>query len=50
MSLLFLLFLVTILLALFNREKASFVAFGVAIVASTLWFLHHASSSLTLQL
>lgn len=50
MALLFALFLVVMILTLANREKASLVLFGTAIVLSTLWFLHHASSTLTIQL
>jgi hypothetical protein len=50
MSLLFVLFLVVMILTLCNKETASFVAFGVAMVMSTLWFLHHAGSTLTIQL
>ena len=50
MSLLFVAFLVTMILTLCNRERLSFIAFGVAMVLSTAWFLHHASSTLTLQL
>jgi len=47
---LFLLFLVTMILAIANKEKLSFIAFGIAITVNTLWFLHHATSSLTIQL
>lgn len=50
MSFLFLLFLVVMILALANREKLSFMTFGVAIILSTLWFLRHATSSLEIQL
>ena len=50
MSLLFALFLVSILLALTNREKASFIAFGVAMAASLYWFHYHASTPLAIML
>ena len=50
MSLLFSLFLVVMILALANKEKLSFMTFGVAIILSTFWFLHHATSSLEIQL
>jgi len=50
MSLLFVAFLVTMMLTLCNKERLSFIAFGVAMALSTVWFLHHASSTLTLQL
>lgn len=50
MSLLFVLFLAVMILTLRNKEKASFIAFGVAMVLSTLWFFHHAGSTLTIQL
>ena len=49
-SLLFLLFLATMLLALFNRERPSLVIYGIAMVMSALWFLHHATSPLQIQL
>lgn len=50
MSLLFVLFLLVMILTLYNKEKASFIAFGVAVALSTLWFFHHAGSTLTIQL
>ena len=50
MSLLFVVFLLTMVLTLLDKERLSFIAFGVAMVLSTAWFLHHATSSLTLQL
>lgn len=50
MALLFVIFLVVMILTLNNREKPALVTFGVGIVLSTLWFLHHASSHLTIQL
>ena len=49
-SLLFLLFLVTLLLALFNRERPSLIVYGLAMVLSVVWFLHHATSPLQIQL
>jgi|AP12_2_1047962.scaffolds.fasta_scaffold91846_2 Family of unknown function (DUF5993) len=49
-SLLFLLFLVTMILALSNREKSSFVVYGIAMVACLLWFNHHVSEALSIQL
>jgi hypothetical protein len=50
MSLLFVLFLLAMIVALRNKERLSFIAFGVAMALSTVWFLHHASSTLTIQL
>jgi hypothetical protein len=50
MTLLFVLFLIVMILVWKNQEKLSFIVFGVAIVLSSLWFLHHASSRLTIQL
>jgi F0F1-type ATP synthase assembly protein I len=50
MSLLFLLFLAVMILALSDKETLSFKTFGVAIILSTFWFLHHATSSLEIQL
>lgn len=50
MSLLFVLFLIVMILTLGNKEKLSFVMFGVAIALSTVWFLHHAGSTLSIQL
>lgn len=50
MSLLFLLFLVTMVLALIGKEKLSFVGYGVAMVLSLYWFHHHATSTLAIQL
>ena len=50
MTFLFVLFLIVMILVLKNQEKWSFIVFGVAIVLSSLWFLHHASSTLTIQL
>jgi hypothetical protein len=49
-SLLFLLFFVTIVLALSNKEKLSFIVYGIAIVACVLWFSHHISDPLAIQL
>jgi hypothetical protein len=49
-SLLFLLFLVTMVLALSNKEKLSFVVYGIAIVICVLWFNHHATDALSIQL
>ena len=49
-SLLFLLFLVTMVLTLVDREKISLIAFGVAMVVSIFWFHHHASTPLAIQL
>ena len=50
MSLLFLLFLVTIILALSDKEKLSFIVYGVAMVACVLWFNHHIGATLSIQL
>ena len=50
MSLLFALFLIVMVLTLSNKERLSFVAFGTALALSTVWFVHHASSTLTIQL
>lgn len=50
MSLLFLLFLVVMILTLLGREKLSFITYGAAIVLSVAWFMHHAASTLTIQL
>lgn len=50
MSLLFALFLLVMILTLNNREKLSFIAFGVAMALSTVWLLHHASATLNIQL
>lgn len=50
MSLLFLLFLTTMVLALANKEKLSFIVFAIAIVASALWFNHHIGATLSIQL
>ena len=50
MTLLFALFLLVMLLTLMDREKLSFIAFGVALTLSTVWLLHHASSTLNIQL
>jgi hypothetical protein len=50
MSLLFALFLLVMIFTLANKEKLSFMAFGAAMALSTLWFLHHASSTLAIQL
>ncbi|USG61851.1 DUF5993 family protein [Sneathiella marina] len=49
-SLLFLMFFVTMALALMNKEKLSFIAFGLSIAASLFWFHHHATSTLNIQL
>ncbi|MCG8544269.1 MAG: DUF5993 family protein [Alphaproteobacteria bacterium] len=50
MSLLFLLFLVTLALALVYHERLAIYAFGIAMVVSILWFHHHASTPLAIQL
>lgn len=50
MTLLFVIFLVVMILTLNDREKPALVTFAVGIVLGTLWFLHHASSALTIQL
>lgn len=50
MSLLFALFLLVMVLALKQKGKFSFFVFAAAIVLSTGWFLHHASSTLSIQL
>lgn len=50
MSLLFLLYLIVMVLVLWNKEKPSLVLFGVAMALSVVWFLHHASSTLSIQL
>lgn len=50
MSLLFVLFLIVMILILTNSEKLSFIMFGIAIALSTVWFLHHATSPLNIQL
>lgn len=49
-SLLFLMFFVTMALALMNKEKLSFLAFGFSIAASLFWFHYHATSTLNIQL
>jgi len=49
-SLLFLLFLVTMVLALANREKLCFIVYGITIVACVLWFSHHVTEPLAIQL
>ena len=49
-SLLFLLFLITIVLALSNKERLSFFGFGLAMLGSLLWFFHHASSKIDIPL
>jgi hypothetical protein len=49
-SLLFLLFLVTMILAMSDKEKMSFVVYGIAIVVSVVWFSHHISEPLAIQL
>lgn len=50
MSLLFLLFLAVMILTLADRGKPSIILFCIALVLSTAWFLHHASSTLAVQL
>ena len=50
MSLLFVLFLISIVLSLMNQEKACFIAYGVAMIVSIFWFHHHATSTLAIQL
>ena len=50
MALLFVLFLMAMILALKNRARLSIVFFGVALALSTVWFLHHASSTLSIHL
>lgn len=50
MSLLFVLFLLVMFLTLMDREKLSFIAFGVTLALSTVWLLHHASSIVNIQL
>ena len=50
MSLLFILFLVPMILALMDKEKLSFIAYGLALAASLFWFHHHATSTLAIQL
>jgi hypothetical protein len=50
MSLLFALFLLVMLLTLRNKERLSYFAFRAAVALSTVWFFHHASSTLTIQL
>jgi Family of unknown function (DUF5993) len=49
-SLLFLMFLITMALALINREKLSFLAFALSIATSLFWFHYHATSTLAIQL
>jgi len=49
-SLLFLLFRVTMILAMSDKEKMSFVVYGIAIVVSVVWFSHHISEPLAIQL
>jgi Family of unknown function (DUF5993) len=49
-SLLFLLFLITMLLALGNREKLCFTVYGITIIVCVLWFSHHVSEPLAIQL
>lgn len=50
MSLLFLLFLAVMVFTLLDRERWSFITFGIGIVLSTVWLLHHASEKLNIQL
>lgn len=50
MGLLFVLFLLVLILTLKNRQGLSIVLFGVALALSTVWFLHHASSTLSIHL
>ena len=49
-SLLFLLYLGVMILTLLDKERLSFITFGVAMVISTVWLLHHASETLSIQL
>lgn len=50
MSLLFVLFLVVMILTLMNKEKLSFIVFGVAIALSVVWLRHHATVMPNIQL
>jgi len=49
-SLIFLLFLITMIFTLMNREKLSFITFGIAMALCVFWFHHHATSTLVIQL
>lgn len=50
MSPLFLLYLAVMVSTLLDRERPSFITFGVAMVLSTVWLLYHASETLNIQL
>jgi hypothetical protein len=50
MSLLFILFLVSMSLTLAGKKTPSFIVYGLAMVLSIFWLLHHASSTLNIQL
>ena len=42
--------LVAMILTLSNKEKLSFIVYGLAMVLSIFWLLHHAKSTLNIQL
>lgn len=48
--LLFALFLLVMVFTLTNRERLSFITFGIAIALSTAWFIYHSTTPLTIQL
>lgn len=50
MSLLFVLFLVAMILTLADKERPSFIVYGLAMALSIFWLLHHAKSTLNIQL
>lgn len=50
MSLLFMSFFSAMLLALFDVYRASIAVFGLALFASAIWLMHHASSTLDITL
>ena len=47
---LFVLFLLVMIFTLRDKERLSFIMFGVAIAVSTGWFIYHSTTPLTIQL
>lgn len=48
--LLFALFLLVMIFTLLDKEKLSFITYGVAIAIGTAWFIYHSTTPLTIQL
>lgn len=50
MALIFLILLISVILAWVGLRKAAIYCFAISMILAILWFIHHVTSSLGLQL